>query len=123
MTMYASDIGIVYPGTDVSQVIEDARVPPEKAKQWADELIEEAEFLLEQVSKEELVILLTEAGERSLNLSNLVRGEISTLMKVKEEITCERCNKVWSVNLPSGVLVFVEYEDFCVEIQEAKFNR
>jgi len=121
MPMYVSDIGIVYPGTTLDQVIEAARVPPEQAGEWADEIIEGAEYILEQVSKEELIILLTEAGERSLNLSALVRGEISTLMKVKEEINRER--RVWTVTLPSGVLVFVEYEDYCVEIQEAKFNR
>tara|TARA_Y100000592_G_scaffold32030_1_gene50925 strand:- start:2961 stop:3323 length:363 start_codon:yes stop_codon:yes gene_type:complete len=118
-----SDLWVVNPGTPLPDVLKAARLDEQQAKELLADLVECSEFLLEQVSQEELLTLISEAGERSLNLSNLVRGEISTLMKVKEEINCERWNKVWTVTLPSGVLVFVEYEDYCVEIQEAKFNR
>ena len=123
MPMYPSDIGIVYPGTKLTKVLKAASLTPEQAIEWATDALESGEFLLEQVSKEELTTLLTEAGERSLNLSNLVRGEISTLMKEKSEISYDRWAKEWTVTLPSGVLVFVEYEDFVIEIQKAKFNR
>lgn len=119
MPMYASDIGIVYPGTKLSEVLEMAHLDAEEAGDWATDALESAEFLRDQVSLEDLTTLLTEAGERSLNLAALVRGEIKTLMKEKSEISYDRAEKEWTVTLPSGVLVFVEYEDFCVEIQKA----
>jgi len=122
MPMYATDIGTVFRGTKLAQVIEDATLTPEQAGEWAADALESAEFLRDQVSLEELTTLLTEAGERSLNLAALVRGEILTLMKVKEEISYNRDSEEWTVTLPSGGLVFVEYEDFCVEIQGAKLN-
>jgi hypothetical protein len=120
MPMYACDIPGLYPGTKLNLVIEDASLTSEQAKEWASDALESASFLRELVSLEDLTLLLTEAGERSLNLSNLVRGEISTLMKVKEEISYDRWAKEWTVTLPSGVLVFGQMEDFCVEIQKAR---
>jgi hypothetical protein len=118
MPMYACDIPRVYPGTELAQVIEAASLTPEEAGEWATDALESASFLRELVSLEDLTQLLAEAGERSLNLSNLVRGEISTLMKVKEEISYNRWDKEWTVTLPSGTLVFAQCED-CVEIQTA----
>lgn len=120
MPMYASDIGIVFPGTKLAQVIEDATLTPEEAREEAAQALRYASFLREQVSLEDLTLLLTEAGERSLNLSALVRGEISTLMKTKSEISYDRWAKEWTITLPSGVLVFAQMEDFCVEIHAAR---
>ena len=122
MPMYASDIGTVFPGTKLAQVIEDATLTPEQAEEWAADALESASFLRGQVSLEDLTRLLTEAGERSLNLSNLLRGEINTLMEEKSEISYDRCAKEWVVTLPSGYIVFGQMEDFCVVIQEAKLN-
>ena len=120
--MYASDIGTVFPGTNLAQVVEDAHLTPEKAGEWAADALEADASLREQISLEDLTTILTEAGERSLNLANLVRGEISTLMKVKKEITYNSPQKEWTVSLPSGSITFGEMEDFCVEIMEAKLN-
>lgn len=122
MPMYGTDIGTVFPGTKLSEVLESAGLTPTEAKLWAADALESDSSLGDQVSLEELTILLTEAGERSLNLSALVRSEISTLMKVKEEISYNRWEKEWTVTLPSGTLSFVEMEDFCVEISGAKFT-
>jgi len=122
MVMYASDLGTVFPGTKLAQVVEDATLTPEQAGEWAAEAFESCSTLREQVSLEELTTLLTEAGERSLNLSALVRGEISTLMKIKSEITYNSWEKEWTVTLPSGSIVFGQMEDYCVEIMEAKLN-
>ena len=122
MPMYACDVRTLFPGTKLEQVVENATLTPEQAAQRADCALEAAAFLRDQVSLEELTLLLTEAGERSLNLANLVRGEISTLMEVKDEITYDRWAKEWTVTLPSGRLVFAQCEDFAVEIQAAKLN-
>lgn len=122
MPMYASDIGTVFPGTELAQVIEDATLTPGQAVEWATDALESASFLREQISLEGLTTLLTEAGERSLNLSNLVRGEISTLMKEKKEISFNRWEKEWTVTLPSGEIVFAQCEDFAIVIHGAKLN-
>ena len=124
MPMYASDIDRVFPGgTTVADIQHAARLDPGEARDWASDALESASFLRDQVSLEELTKLLTEAGERSLNLANLVRGEISTLMKVKQgEISYDRYTKEWTVTLPSGSIVFGQMEDFSVEIMGAKLN-
>ena len=124
MPMYASDIDRVFPGgTTVADIQHAARLDPGEARDWASDALESAKFLRDQVSLEDLTRLLTEAGERSLNLSALVRGEISTLMKVKqEEISYDRWAKEWAITLPSGSIVFGEMEDFTIEIMGAKIN-
>lgn len=122
MPMYACDVSRVHPGTELPEVLEAASLTPEEAKEAAAQALRYASFLREQVSLEDLTLLLTEAGGRSLNLSNLVRGEISTLMKVKEEVSYYRWGKEWTVALPSGSIVFGQMEDFCVVIQGAKLN-
>ena len=122
MPMYACDVNRVFPGTKISQIVEAASLTPEEAACHAAYTMEIAPFLGDQVSLEELSLLLTEAGERSLNLSNLARGEIFTLMKTKSEISFNRRQKEWTVKLPSGSITFGEMEDFCIEIMGAKLN-
>lgn len=121
MPMYATDIGTVFPAK-LAQVIRDATLTPEQAEERAAEALQYASFLRELVSLEDLTLLLTEAGERSLNLTSLMKGEISTLMKIKKEVSYDRWDKEWTVTLPSGVLVFAMVEDFSIEIMEAKLN-
>jgi hypothetical protein len=127
MSFYACDLGTRYPGTKLPEVLESARLSPEEAKLWAADALESDRSLKDQVSFEELETLLTEAGERSLNLANLVRGEVDSLMLSKKEISIEfsygkRGRSFWEVTLPSGTISFVEMEDFCVCISEAKFT-
>lgn len=124
MSFYACDLGTRYPGTSLSEVLESARLTPAEARAWTTKALEENNDCFEDlVSFEQLETLLTEAGERSLNLANLVRGEILTLMKTKgEEIHYDHWEKEWVIILPSGTISFVEMEDFCVCISDAKFT-
>ena len=123
MSFYASDLGTRYPGTELSEVLESARLTPTEARLWAADALESDPCLKDQVSFEGLSHLLTEAGERSLNLADLVKGEILTLMKNKgEELRYDRWAREWVITLPSGTISFVEMEDYCVCISDAKFT-
>lgn len=123
MGFYSCDLGTRYPGTPLPEVLEAAGLTPKEASLWAAEALESDFSLRDQVTLEELTVLLTEAGERSLNLAALVRGQILTLMQTKgEEVRFDNWPKEWVVVVPSGTLSFVEMEDFCVEISGAKFT-
>lgn len=124
MPVYASDLGTILPGTPLEKVLKKASLTPQQAAEAASQELEMSSDLRAAISLEDLTLLLTEAGERNLNLAALVRGEIATLTKVKgDEIQKDPWEAEWTVTLPSGELVFGQMEDFCVVVFRAKLNR
>lgn len=116
MPMYACDLKTVFPDTNLEQVVEAASLTHEVAKEWAQDLQGQSGLELE-----EWELLLSEVAKYSLDLTNLARGEIRTLMKTTDRIT-ERPDLEWSVRLDSGYIVFGEMEDFCIDIMKAWLN-
>ena len=118
MPMYACDLKTVFPGTGLDKVVEAASLTAEEVKEWAKALEGDSGLALD-----EWQLLLSEVAKYSLDLTNLARGEIRTLMKSTNRITeGEGADLEWSVRLDSGYIVFGEMEDFCIEIMKAWLN-
>jgi hypothetical protein len=124
MPVYASDLGTIFPGTPLEKVLKKASLTPQQAAEAASVELEMSSDLRAAISLEDLTLLLREAGERSLYLGALVRGEIATLTKVKGgEIAKDPWAAEWEVTLPSGSLTFGQMEDYSVLVFRAKLNR